>query len=252
MLVSDPTKPGAPVSSLAADVCIVTDPFENDPVLTLLKNQHIPALTVGVDPARPGVVPSIDSNTRAETFEVLDHLESAGGTTVGLALGTDRNAWNLTAKRAYVEWCGARGREPIIYENPETRGEAAGERIAAEAFDRVDRVERRPDAIYCLTGRHASGLVAAARSRGIRVPEDLLVAAGSDALQNRTGRPTVTAMDLRPEETARRAVELAVQLFEGSDAELPTSAPGGILRVRESTSRDPVRSASRRRGPSSD
>lgn len=234
MLVSDPTRDGAPISTLAADACIVTDPVEHDPVLTLLQSHHLPLLAVGTDPARPGAFPSIDSDTRGETLEMLDHLRAAGAGRVAIALGTDRNGWNLAARAAYRDWCSEHRQPPLVFENPETSGEEAGERIAAAAFD-GPRDGSEPDAVYCLTGRHASGLVTAVTARGIRVPEDLLVSAGSDALQNRTSSPTVTAFDLQPEATARRAVEVAVRLIDGLPVSFPVPGPPAILHVREST-----------------
>nr|WP_223160016.1 MULTISPECIES: LacI family DNA-binding transcriptional regulator [unclassified Leucobacter] len=236
MLVSDPTKPGAPVSTLAADACIVTDPVENDPVLTLLQRQRIPSLSVGADPARPHAFPSIGSSTALETTRVLDHLESAGARRVAIVVGTDRNEWNLTSRASYVAWCIEHGQEPLVLEQAETIGEAAGEVIAAEVLD-TSPADTRPDAVYCLTGRHAAGLVAAAQARGIRVPTDLLVVGGSDALQNRVGSPTVTAVDLRPELLARSAVELAVRLAEGQPVEPLMHGPQGVLHIRESTTR---------------
>lgn len=238
MLVSDPTKPGAPMSTLAADACIVTDPVDNDPVLTLLRRQRIPVLAVGIDPARPFDFPSIGSDSDRETSLVLAHLEQAGATNVAIALGIDRNEWNLGSRASYLRWCSERGQEPVIFEHPETIGEAAGEYIAADAFGEDTAPSERPDAVYCLTGRHASGLATAALRRGIRVPDDLLIVAGSDALQNRVGPPTVTAIDLQPELLARQAVELAILLAEGKEVapQIP-GRPQGILHVRESTTR---------------
>ncbi|MGZ0711096.1 LacI family DNA-binding transcriptional regulator (plasmid) [Coraliomargarita sp. W4R53] len=236
MLVSDPTKPDAPISTLAADVCIVTDPFENDPVITLLKRQRMPVVTVGADPARREIAPYLSTDTRTETVLVLDHLVEAGGTVVALGIGTDSNEWNTMSHAAYLEWCAARGQEPIVFINPETAGEAGGAAIAASAFAATSS-SPRPDAVYCLTGRHAAGLVAAAAAHGLRVPEDLLVAGGSDAMQDRTSRPSVTALDLQPELVARLSVEVAVRLANGENIEGPIGGPPGVLRVRESTTR---------------
>lgn len=237
VLVPDPTKPGAPVSTLVADACIVTDPVENDPVLTLLEQQHMPFLAVGADPARPDLA-CLASSAYAETMLVLDHLREAGGARIALAVGTDRNEWNLASRRAYLDWCESAGMRPQVFENPVLTGVAGGERIAAQAFDGSPSPERRIDAIYCLAGRHAVGVVEAAQRRGIHVPQDLLVAAGSEVVQNRTGATTVTSLDLQPELVARQAVRIAVDLAEGRTPDVPATAPLGRLQVRESTSRE--------------
>ena len=235
MLVDDPTRPGVPFSALAADAYIVTEPFENDPVLTMLAEQRIPFVTVGADPARRGVFPEIDEGAEHQTRLMIDHLAEAGAQRIALVTGTDRNDWNLGSQHTLAEWSAARGRRPLVLSLPEAEGERVGDTVIDRFFG-GDPAEH-PDAIFCLTGRHAAGVTAAAIRRGIRVPEDLLVAAGSGAAQNRTSRPTVTTLDLRPEAIAQLAVEVAVGLAEGRPVELPIAAPPATLDVRESTTR---------------
>lgn len=235
MLVDDPTRPGVPFSALAADAYIVTEPFENDPVLTMLSEQRIPFVTVGADPARRGLFPEIDEGAEHQTRLMLDHLADAGARRIALVTGTDRNHWNLDSRRTVVAWSEEHGHPPLVLALPEVEGERVGESVIDHFFG-GDPAEH-PDAIFCLTGRHAAGVTAAAIRRGIRVPEDLLVAAGSGAMQNRTSRPTVTTLDLHPEETAQLAVEVAVRLAEGRPLEGPVAVPSATLDVRESTTR---------------
>lgn len=235
MLVDDPTRPGVPFSALAADAYIVTEPFENDPVLTMLSEQRIPFVTVGADPARRGLFPEIDEGAEHQTRLMLSHLAEVGAQRIALVTGTDRNDWNLGSQHTLAEWSAARGQQPLILSLPEVEGERVGDTVIDHFFG-GDPAEH-PDAIFCLTGRHASGVTTAAIRRGIRVPEDLLVAAGSGAAQNRTSRPTVTTLDLRPEAIAQLAVEVAVGLADGRPVELPIAAPSATLDVRESTTR---------------
>ena len=237
MLVDDPTRPGAPFSALAADAYIVSEPFENDPVLTLLAEKHIPFVAVGADPARPGEFVELTTRDREETLIMLDHLRAAGAARIALLAGTDRNAWNLQSEHAYREWCESHGQDPIMESFPEVDGEGIGDEAVHRLFTRPDAP--RPDAVFCLTGRHAAGLTRAAIDQGIRVPEDLLVAAGSGAAQNRLSRPSVTTLDLNPEGAAQRAVEVAVQLAEGRKVTGSMTVPPATLTVRESTTRQP-------------
>jgi DNA-binding LacI/PurR family transcriptional regulator len=235
MLIDDPTRPGVPFSALAADAYIVTEPFENDPVLTMLSEQRIPFVTVGADPARRDLFPAIDEAAGQQAMTMIDHLSQAGAQRIALVTGTDRNDWNLGSQHTLAEWSAAREQQPLVLSLPEVEGERVGEAVIDHFFG-GDPAEH-PDAIFCLTGRHASGVAAAAIRRGIRVPEDLLVAAGSGAAQNRSSRPTVTTLDLHPEEIAQLAVEVAVRLAEGRPLEGPITAPSATLDVRESTTR---------------
>lgn len=239
MLVDDPTRPGVPLSALAADAYIVTEPFENDPVLTMLTEQRMPLVTVGADPARRGEFIEIDEGAEQQATTMIDHLESVGAERIALVTGTDRNDWNLGSKAKLTEWSAARGQEPLILSLPEVKGESVGDTVLDHFFGSVgeDTSGPFPDAIFCLTGRHAAGVTAAAIRRGLRVPEDLLVAGGSGAMQNRTSTPSVTALELHPEATARRAVEIAVRLAEGLPVDGPLAVPTATLEVRESTTR---------------
>lgn len=234
MLIDDPTRPDAPLSATAADAYIVTEPFANDPVLTMLSERHIPFVSVGSDPARPGQFLELATRDWEETMLVLEHLESTGAARIALVMGTDTNAWNQESERAYREWCAARGQTPDIATYPEVEGEGVGE-AAAERF--FGPAGTRPDAIFCLTGRHAAGLNAALAARGVLVPGDVLLAAGSGAIQNRISSPSVTTLDLHPEGIAERAVEIAVMLAEGRTPAGPFEVPAATLDVRESTIR---------------
>ncbi|GAA2189384.1 LacI family DNA-binding transcriptional regulator [Leucobacter alluvii] len=235
MLVDDPTRPGAPLSATAADAYIVSEPFANDPVLTMLSERHIPFVSVGSDPARRGQFIELATRDWEETELALDHLAEAGAERVALLTGTDQNAWNRESEEAYLAWCERRGQTPDIAAFPEAEGERIGEAAIERFFGAATGT--RPDGLFCLTGRHAAGLNAAAHRHGIRVPEDLLLAAGSGALQNRISQPSVTTLDLHPEGIAARAVEVAVHLAEGTPLTVPLEVPRATLDVRESTMR---------------
>lgn len=236
MLVDDPTRPDAPLSALSADAYIVTEPFENDPVLTMLAARHVPFVSVGPDPARPGAFVEMATRDRDEAMVALTHLEESGARNVALVVGTDRNAWNLSSIDIYERWCAERGQAPNVAAFPEVDGEAIGEAAIARFFG-PGAPTPHPDGIYALTGRHAAGVNEAAARHRIAVPGDLLLLAGSGALQNRLSSPSVTTLDLHPEGIAQRAVEAAVHLVEGTPIDVPLEVPRATLDVRDSTRR---------------
>lgn len=235
MLITDPRRANAPVSSLAADGCIIADPIADDPVISFLDDKRIPFVTAGVDPKRPDAFPSIGNDTRDETRLVLSHLRDAGATKTALVTGTDQNDWNIYSTAAYEEWCEEQGHEPVILSFDETLGVEGGVRAMRKLKD-IPGI----DAVYCLTGRHAAGLTEEAMSAGIRVPDDLLVASGSDSEQTRTMSPGVTSLDLVPEETAAVAVERLIRILDDPQTIQPSHTPGPAPRliVRESTTRE--------------
>jgi len=234
MLLSDPTLPETPSVSLAADGFIITEPVENDPVIDLLLAEEIPFLTVGKDPARDSYGSFIEPNTALITAEVLDHLADNGAQRVAIAIGTDRNQWNLATEDTYREWCAERGQEPVILVQQETSGLAGGKVLA----EQILAMEDRPDAAYCLTGRHAAGLQARLAEAGISTPGDFLLVAGSDSEQTRNSNPPITAMDLMPEATARAAIAALVEQLGGTPKR--DDHDGGIdgrFIIRESSTR---------------
>jgi DNA-binding LacI/PurR family transcriptional regulator len=232
MLLSDPTLPETPSVSLAADGFIITEPVENDPVIDLLLAEEIPFLTVGKDLARDPYSGFIEPDTAATTTEVLDHLADNGAQKVAIAVGTDRNHWNILAERRYREWCAERGQEAVVLVQQETSGTAGG-RILGE---QILAMEDRPDAAYCLTGRHAAGLQSRLAEDGISTPGDFLLAAGSDSEQTRNANPPITAMDLLPEATARAAIAALVEQLGGTPKRDGGSIDGRFI-VRESSTR---------------
>ena len=234
MLVDDPTRPDAPLSATAADAYIVSEPFANDPVLTLLSDRNIPFVSIGSDPARAGQFVEISTRDWEEAIVVLDHLADTGARRIALLTGTDTNAWNRETEAAYLQWCSDRGQTPDIAAFPEVDGEQVGEDAITHFFGSG---RTPPDGIFCLTGRHAAGLNAAAARHGIRVPDDLVIAAGSGAIQNRLSSPSVTTLDLHPEAIAALAVEVAVGLAEGRPLPHTLEVPHATLDVRGSTTR---------------
>ena len=239
MLVPDPASADAPPSTLAADAYVVADPFEEDPVLTLLTEQRIPFITIGPDPARREKFHHIFEDSTPEIELIVAHLEAAGAQRIAFVTGTDSNSWNLDAKAAIECLVEAKDYPLMMLEVPEVEGMDAGEFIFTE-FER-QFPDAFPDAIYCLTGRHAAGVLESAQRRDIDVPGDLMIVSGSDAEQNRVSQPTITALELHPEKVARQAVTLAVQLAEGRKVPMRSRGPLATLKARESTNRSSAR-----------
>lgn len=233
MLVSDPTQEDSPAAALACDGFLVTEPVTDDPLIDMLLEGGLPFLSVGRDPARAGYDAWLDTKTELMTDQVLRHLEDAGAARVALVTGTDPNSWNLDTTTAYRAWVARREQDALIVSRPETAGEAGGRDAADELFDQ----EERPDAVYCLTGRQAAGLLARIRERGLAVPRDVLIACGSDSEHTRSASPPITAVDLHPELLARVAVTLLVNRLDKLDRPVPPGEIHGRLIVRGSSLR---------------
>ena len=164
---------------------------------------------------------------------VFEHLTSQGAKRIALVTGTDDNAWYADSMQAYAEWLILHPQDVMIYHQDESTGESGG-RFVADAM--LADPGGLPDAVYFLTGRGAAGLQARFQERGLDIPRDILIVAGSDAEQTRSAVPTITSVDLAPEETARAAVDFLVRRLEDENALAPPPVQN-ILKVRASTTR---------------
>lgn len=238
MLVRDPTTSNVPGIALAVDGFIISDPVARDPVIELLARHGIPLVTVGRDVERPEFTDWVEPGSASDMRAVIEHLLDRGAGRVALVTGTDANAWNVDSELAYREWSAARGQEAIVYRQDERSGESGGREVAEEmlASGGAPGDAPLPDAIYCLTGRHAAGLQSRLQEAGLAVPRDVMIVAGSDSEQTRNSSPPITSVDLTPEMTAAAAVDFLLLRLSGHTQSVAPLIEN-VLRVRESTNR---------------
>ena len=96
----------------------------------------------------------------------------------------------------------------------------------------------RPDAIVSAHDGGAIGVLMAASERGLRVPDDLLVASCVDSATLQLCSPPITAIDLHPRQIGRRAAEILVALVLGETTDETLEAMPARLVVRDSTRGD--------------
>jgi DNA-binding LacI/PurR family transcriptional regulator len=213
-----------------ADGYVIEDPLSKDPFIAKLRDHGVPVVTIGRDPAQKAGTPWVGNDIHAVTTQLLDILHTGGARRVWLIAGQEPNSWNQTTQQTYHSWCGEHGIEPMVLECEEKGGTAAGYAVAGQVMGRADS----PDGVLCLTGRHASGFARRCHDMGIRIPQDLLIAAGNDAEQARTSTPGITAADLQAELLGQQAVELLADIVTtGSSEQSRTLSPRILL--REST-----------------
>ena len=230
MLVRDLTRlPRSPLA-LSLDGYIIDDPLEEDPVIDLLMGLAAPFVTIGRDPARPDFLDWVGSHDSEETEAVLSRFHRSGARSICLITGMDRNAWNLDSAAAYRNWAARHGMKPRIASRPESDGVDGGRAAMQEL---LDAGEDMPDAVYCLTGRHARGALEELAARGIAVPGQVQLITGSDSEQSRNSSPAISAIDLEPELIAAAAVSHLSRKMLGEPG-VPEKLSARLI-LREST-----------------
>lgn len=227
MLVRDLSKLPRQPLALTLDGYIIADPLESDPVIDLLQEASLPFVTIGRVPDRPGFTDWVGSMEEDETELILRMLRERGAARIALVTGCDHNSWNLDSASAYRQWASRHGMPARVIARPEADGTEGGRDAVAELLETGEL----PDAIYCLTGRHARGMLDELTARGIAVPEQVQLVAGADSEQSRSASPAITAIDLDPELIAAQAVEqLTSRVMQGLPAMPDTLSTHLILR----------------------
>jgi DNA-binding LacI/PurR family transcriptional regulator len=232
LLLPPPLRQVTDLQDLPVDGGIVVDPAANDPSLALFEALGLPVVTVERDPARPGADWFVASDNAANTRIVLDHLEANGARRIALMAPQTTAAWVSETRETYAAWTAEHDREPIVVSVPHERLEGSAYFSTAELLERPDR----PDAVYAVSEPYATGAMRAARERGLRVPDDLLLVAGVDSHEASSGDPPITALDLHPDEQAAIAVELLVARVGDRHPDVPRTVPGTLC-VRRSSDR---------------
>jgi DNA-binding LacI/PurR family transcriptional regulator len=213
---------------------IVLDPIGDDSRCATLDAAGVDYVILGHDPQRPHV-PSVAPDTAAAIVELLGHLDEAGARDVAI-LATDL-AWSAgdEALQAYEAWCAQHGATPRVIPVPVAE---AGSRdaIIRATFDITNELlapANRPHAVIGLFEDFGPAMLEAARARGVHVPHELLVAQDVDGLKAQLMHPSLTAIDLHPNEQVTEAVRLLLDDDRRGPLALTTPT---TLRVRESTS----------------
>jgi DNA-binding LacI/PurR family transcriptional regulator len=155
----------------------------------------------------------------------------AGATRIALLSGPTIHSYTIDALRAYEDWCVLNGQPQMVAFARDGLSDSAGYVAAVQLLDRSDP----PDAIYATLDRLALSAKLAAETRGLRVPDDLLVAGLSDSAASRAAELTV--LHLNPEAIGRQAAELLIQQLEGrQDAQTHVVVPAEVI-ARKSTAR---------------
>jgi DNA-binding LacI/PurR family transcriptional regulator len=206
----------AEIDNVAPDGAVLVDPSTESGVFEWLEQTGTPMVTTGRLPDRPRETGWwIDNDLADGARRMLDLLQRRGARRIALLINPPTRSYSVDAMAAYRQWCAERGVAPRV---ALTRGVASEASAHAAALDLL-REPDPPDAIYAPLERQAVGALRAARDLGLAVPDDLLLAVGSDSEGTRSSTPGITALDLRPRHVGELAIDLLVEQVERRDAE---------------------------------
>lgn len=215
------------------DGFLLTDPELGDPRLHLLQAAGLPVVVAGrLEPDSP--FPWVETDHDTGMIEAVEHLVSLGHERIGFLGGgktyehVQRRLWRWReALRAAGLPSG-----PVVH--------AGGDSNAAAG--RV--LEDGPTAVTCTSDTLALALVAAARGRGLAVPEDLSVIGFDDSVLAALSSPALTSVRVDYAEFGAAAAAALLARIDGEEP-LAYEPSRPVLEVRASTGK-PDRAVSTR------
>jgi DNA-binding LacI/PurR family transcriptional regulator len=212
------------------DGAVVLDPSPVDAVLTALARERVPVVSIGRQRASDEPDYWVDNDTQAAVKAALDYLAAAGARRVVLLADKPNYAFSSDIASAYLEWCADRGmlRQTVdLTEATEEEGFKIGASLLVAPSP--------PDAILAMPASVAAGVLLAARMKGVRVPDDLMVMTASHTESANSTSPSLSTLNLDVAELAQRAVTMLVTLMTGETPPLPHEIVPARLIAREST-----------------
>lgn len=222
---------GEPWAGIDIDGAIVADPLIDDPTVAALRGQGLPVVTSGRVIGAGDDGHWVDNDFGVAATTVLDHLHEQGADTVALLTTPPTTSYVVDMIAAYEQWC-ERHRTPARTHVCDQNMTAE---VAAAAAAAVLAGEDRPDAVFAPLDRLALATLQTARTLGLTVPGDLLIAAATDSETARWTHPSLTVIHLHPEQVGRTAGELLIALVEGREPPAAHVIVPTTLIVRESS-----------------
>ncbi|HEY3559093.1 MAG TPA: substrate-binding domain-containing protein [Kribbella sp.] len=179
--------------------------------LVRLSSRRFPFVVVDPRTALPGDIPSVSAAHHSGARKVTAHLTGLGHTRIGVIAGP--REWlaadaRLSGHSAALADAGILPDPSLVRHDQPTSQH--GYRAACELLD----LDPRPTALVAFNDKAAIGALEAARSRGLRVPDDVSVAGFDDLDLSRATTPQLTTVRQPLEEMGRMAVSLLVRLLD--------------------------------------
>ena len=203
-----------------------------DPMRSALAARRIPFVII--DPAGdpPVGVPSVSSANWSGGLSATRHLIGLGHERIATITGPEDMMCSLARVDGYRSAMNAAGLpirdEWIRFGDFHLEG---GARHAAELLD----LPEPPTAIFAGSDLQALGVYDVARTRGIRIPDELSVVGFDDIPLAEWVSPRMTTVLQPLEEMAREAAKLVIRLADGPISPTPRVELATRLVVREST-----------------
>ncbi|MGO3884770.1 MAG: LacI family DNA-binding transcriptional regulator [Mycetocola sp.] len=225
-----------------AGVVMVTSRISAE-MVKQFRDRDLPLVSIDASALVPGDVPNVGSNHWRGGVQAATHLRELGHTQIGFIGGDPDNPGlreRLSGFREVLARDGVSSDPALVSEEGMDQGPVA--------FDRMMSLAEPPTAVFASTDAGAMEILALARDRGLRVPEDLSVIGYDDTYSLVAPSLGLTTVRAPLEAVGKTAVETVLGLAAGrpvSEADLylstrlvvrsTTAPPSGVSRLDQAT-----------------
>lgn len=232
------------------DGCIIAHPCAGDRTVERFTAIGLPFVLIDPDPSRPELPWRVGADYGRGIRDALEAASGGGAREVTLLVGSEPNAWNLTARAEHAAHAHRHGQAeraghssdennerdasgndaktgPTVFELGESLTVDDVRDVVEQALEQI----HPPAAIVYSTSDSTPIVLQAIHERGLRVPDDISLAALTDTVHTRTAQPPVTGLDLAHEQVASAAVELLLRRIAGD------GPPVGPVRIEPTLTR---------------
>jgi LacI family transcriptional regulator len=198
---------------------------------------HYGLPVIAVDPhTGPSELPTIDSDNLRGGRLATEHLLSLGHRRIAMLAGRPDLQSAQLRERGYRQALAAAG---VRVTPGLVRVGGYDPAVSAEAARRLLSGPSRPTAVFAANDLSAIAVIGAARSLGLRVPEDLSVVGFDNVPESALCTPALTTVEQPIRTMGRRAVEVLIRLLGGEALDTSHITLATSLVVRHSTAPPP-------------
>jgi DNA-binding LacI/PurR family transcriptional regulator len=216
------------------DGLIITDLWQHDDRVDLLKQLDIPAVLVG-RPRPDSPTPAVWSDDAEAVRECVDHLVALGHRRIARVAGLPTLEHTHVRNRAFRAATRAHGLPRAQILATDYSGEQG-----AQATRSLLQQPRPPTAIVFDNDLMAVAALGVARELGVAVPQNLSIIAGDDSQLCDLAHPEITALSRDVSDFAAHAARTLLELIAGNGARDHQDATARLV-LRASTAPAPPR-----------
>ena len=176
-------------------------------------------------------VPSVHIDNAKAASEAMEHLYGLGHRRIGVVTGPLLSPLSRDRLTGALASASAQGAEADVL----VRNGDFSIRSGTEAASTLLEGSERPTAIFCFNDEMAMGVIAEARSRGLRVPDHLSVVGFDDIRFAQCTDPPLTTVAQPMREIGERTVRLLLAILNGTQLSPMSITLPHTLQIRQST-----------------